>query len=141
MSLRIEDIACFGQFHLQQDRWSGRQLVPAAWVDETTSLQTADGSDPAGNWDQGYGYQFWRCPHSCYRGDGASGQFCVVMPDADAVLAVTAGTNELGPECDLTLRLRFFGDKIAVDLEQDLSFGESTPAHLLGKVSSPAKTQ
>jgi hypothetical protein len=41
----------------------------------------------------------------------------------------------------LLLRLRFFGDKIAVDLEQDLDFGESTPAHLVGKVLSPAETQ
>jgi CubicO group peptidase (beta-lactamase class C family) len=102
LSVRTEDIACFGQLYLQRGRWNGRQLVPAAWIEEATSLQTANGSDPAGNWDQGYGYQFWRCPHNCYRGDGAFGQLCVVMPEADAVLAVTAGTDELGPEFNLT---------------------------------------
>ncbi|MBI2515529.1 MAG: serine hydrolase [Opitutae bacterium] len=102
LSLRTEDIACFGQLYLQRGRWNGRQLVPAAWVDEATALQTANGSDPDGNWDQGYGYQFWRCPHNCYRGDGAFGQLCVVMPEADAVLVVTAGTDELGPEFNLT---------------------------------------
>jgi hypothetical protein len=32
------------------------------------------------DWRQGYGYQFWRCRHNCYRGDGAFGQYCIVMP-------------------------------------------------------------
>jgi CubicO group peptidase (beta-lactamase class C family) len=101
LSLRTEDIACFGLLLLQRGNWQGRQLVPATWIDEATALQTATGSDPAGNWDQGYGYQFWRTPHGYYRGDGAFGQLCLVMPEHDAVLVMTAGTDELGPEFDL----------------------------------------
>jgi len=102
LSLRTEDIACFGQMLLQRGQWQGRQLVPAAWVDEATARQTSNGGDPAGNWDQGYGYQFWRCPPpGVYRGDGAFGQLCVVMPPYDAVVAVTAGTGDIGNELDL----------------------------------------
>ena len=101
LSLRTEDIACFGQLYLQRGQWNGRQLVPAAWVDEATSVQTSNGSDPESNWDQGYGYQFWRCPHGFYRGDGAFGQLCIVMPGQDAVLAVTAGTKDMATEINL----------------------------------------
>ena len=105
LSLRTEDIACFGQMLLQRGQWQGRQLVPAAWVDEATARQTSNGGDPAGNWDQGYGYQFWRCPPAgVYRGDGAFGQLCVVMPPYDAVVAVTAGTGDIGNELDLIWR-------------------------------------
>ncbi len=95
LSIRTEDIARFGQLYLQRGRWEGRQLVPSAWVDEATSLQTANGSDPASDWNQGYGYQFWRCRHGFYRGDGAYGQFCIVMPQYDAVVAITSGTGDM----------------------------------------------
>jgi CubicO group peptidase (beta-lactamase class C family) len=101
LSLHTEDIARFGQLYLQRGRWQGRQLVPAAWVDEATSLQTSNGSDPTSDWDQGYGYQFWRCRHGFYRGDGAFGQFCIVMPQYDAVLAMTAGTKDMASVMNL----------------------------------------
>src|ERR1035437_905190 len=95
LSLRTEDIAKFGQLYLQKGKWRGQQLLPAAWVEEATSRQTSNGSDPKRDWEQGYGYQFWRCRPGFYRGDGRHSQFCVVMPEQDAVLAVTAGTNEM----------------------------------------------
>ena len=51
---------------------------------------------------QGYGYQFWRCqPDGVYRGDGAFGQFCIVMPEQDVVLAITAGVAEMQPILDI----------------------------------------
>jgi len=93
--IRTEDIARFGQLYLQKGQWRGRQLVPAAWVEAATSLQIANGSDPRSDWDQGYGYQFWRCTHGFYRADGAFGQFCVVMPQYDAVVAITSATKDL----------------------------------------------
>jgi hypothetical protein len=58
-------------------------------------LQTSNGSNPNSDWEQGYGYQFWRCRHGAYRGDGAFGQFCVVMPESDAVLAITSGVRDM----------------------------------------------
>ena len=46
------------------------------------------------DWSQGYGYGFWMSRHG-YRGDGAFGQFCVVLPEQDAVVAITGGTEEM----------------------------------------------
>ena len=95
LSVRTEDIARFGQLYLQKGQWQGRQLVPAAWVEAATARQTSNGSNPKSDWDQGYGYQFWRCRHGIYRGDGAFGQFCIVMPEQEAVIAITAGTRDM----------------------------------------------
>jgi CubicO group peptidase (beta-lactamase class C family) len=95
LSIRTEDIAKFGQLYLQKGKWEGRQLVPAAWIDTATDRQTSNGSNPESDWDQGYGYQFWRCRHGAYRGDGAFGQFCIVLPEQDAVIAITSGVKDM----------------------------------------------
>lgn len=104
LSLRTGDIAAFGQLLLQRGRWRDRQIVPAEWIDAATARQTANGSDPDSDWDQGYGYQFWRCRHGAFRGDGAFGQFCVVMPRQDAVVAITAGTSDMQGILDIVWR-------------------------------------
>ena len=93
--VRTEDIARFGQLYLQKGVWHGRQLVPASWVAAATSLQVANGSSPQSDWDQGYGYQFWRSRHNSFRGDGAFGQYCLVLPDVDAVVVITSGVRDM----------------------------------------------
>lgn len=95
LKIRTEDIARFGQLYLQRGEWEGRRLLPEAWVAEATAKQISNGDDPNSDWAQGYGFQFWRCRHNAYRGDGAFGQFCVVLPEQDAVVAITSGTNNL----------------------------------------------
>jgi hypothetical protein len=75
--------------------WGNQRLVPERWVQQATSRQIANGDDPNNDWCQGYGYQFWRCRHDAFRGDGAFGQFCVVMPEQDAVLVTTAGVGDM----------------------------------------------
>jgi CubicO group peptidase (beta-lactamase class C family) len=92
---RTEEIARFGQLYLQKGMWQGKQLVPAAWVEEATARQTSNGSNPKSDWEQGYGYQFWRCRHGAYRGDGAFGQYCLVLPEQDAVIAITSGVRDM----------------------------------------------
>jgi CubicO group peptidase (beta-lactamase class C family) len=101
LSVRTEDIARFGQLYLQKGEWRGRRLLPAEWVESATSRQTSNGSAPDSNWDQGYGYQFWMCPHGFYRGDGAFGQLCIVMPQLDTVIAVTCGTRDMATEMNV----------------------------------------
>jgi CubicO group peptidase (beta-lactamase class C family) len=95
LSVRTEDIAKFGQLYLQKGQWRGKQLVPAAWVEDATSRHMSNGSSPSSDWEQGYGYQFWRSRHGFYRGDGAHGQFCLVLPQYDTVIAITSGTRDL----------------------------------------------
>jgi CubicO group peptidase (beta-lactamase class C family) len=101
LNIRTEDIARFGQLYLQKGQWGGKQLVPAAWVEAATARQMSNGSSPNSDWEQGYGYQFWRSRHGFYRGDGAHGQFCLVLPQHDTVIAITSGTRDMGSVMNL----------------------------------------
>lgn len=96
LHITAEDIARFGQLYLQGGEWDGRRLVPETWIVEATSVHS-DNSNTGTNpdWSAGYGYQFWRCRHNAYRGDGAFGQFCIVMPEQDAVLAIISGMRDM----------------------------------------------
>jgi CubicO group peptidase (beta-lactamase class C family) len=96
LHLRTADMARFGQLYLQQGKWEGFQLLPAAWVKQATGYRIPNG-DPAdaSDWAQGYGYQFWRSRHQSYRGDGAFGQYTLVLPEQDAVLAIHSETPDM----------------------------------------------
>ncbi|GAA3625552.1 serine hydrolase domain-containing protein [Microlunatus ginsengisoli] len=87
-------IARLGQLYLQRGRWRDRQLLDPAWVDEATSKQVDNPAEENPDWRQGYGFQFWMARHG-YRGDGAFGQFCIVLPEVDVVLALTAATEDM----------------------------------------------
>lgn len=102
LHLSVRDIAAFGQLLLQDGVWEGNRLLPEGWVRLATSKRI-DNSGRSGNpdWEQGYGYQFWRCRGGHYRGDGMYGQLCWVMPEQGAVVAVTAGIRDMGKEADL----------------------------------------
>ncbi|MGD0094576.1 MAG: serine hydrolase [Planctomycetota bacterium] len=101
LCVTTEDIAKLGQLYLQNGMWRGQRILSENWVREATKaqIQNASGKDPAkdaaSDWAQGYGYQFWRCRNAAFRGDGAFGQYCLVLPKQDAVLAITAETNDL----------------------------------------------
>ncbi len=100
LRVKTEDIAKLGQFYLNKGVWNGKQLLPESWVEEATSKQT-DSNQGDSDWSQGYGYQFWRCKPGFYRGDGAYGQFCFVMPEQDAVLVMTSESWNLQKSMDI----------------------------------------
>ena len=95
LNIKTEDIARFGQLYLQRGMWQGRRLLSEAWVADASAAQVSNATNTEVDWQQGYGYQFWRCRHGAYRGDGAFGQFCVILPDQDAVVAITAGSPNM----------------------------------------------
>jgi len=106
-----------GQLYLQKGKWNGKQLVPRKWVEQATTKQIDNAKESHSqigpDWVEGYGFQFWRCRHNAYRADGAGGQFIVVMPDQDAVIAVTADTGNMQGELNAIWDhlLPGFGDK------------------------------
>jgi hypothetical protein len=101
LSIRTEDIARFGQMYLQKGLWNGQRILPEEWVAQASAFQVQNSHPTNPDWRQGYGFQFWRCQHGAYRGDGAFGQFCVVMPEQDAVLAITSGVANMQAVLDL----------------------------------------
>jgi CubicO group peptidase (beta-lactamase class C family) len=140
--LCTEDIAKFGQLYLQKGKWDGRQLLPEKWVAQATSKQVPNDQESHANmgpdWRQGYGFQFWRCTHNAFRGDGAAGQLCVVMPDQDAVVAVTADTGDMQGE------LNAIWDKLlpafqAAALPEDAAAQEQLKQVIANLQAHPAK--
>ena len=121
LQLKTEDMAKFGQLFLQKGKWNGKQLVSEAWVEQASKYQVP--SVPAGTRPDeiekkgltpqnctfllGYGYQMWRCPDNAYRADGARGQYIIIVPDSDAVIAVTANSANLQAEQDLIYKYLF----------------------------------
>lgn len=110
--LKTEDLAKMGQLILRRGEWNGKQIVPAEWIDEMTTAHID--SRPAGmrpeqitfkaedsDWLQGYGYQMWRCRHGAVRADGANGQYIIVMPEQNVVIAMTANIGDMQGEINL----------------------------------------
>jgi CubicO group peptidase (beta-lactamase class C family) len=87
-------IARLGLLYLQRGMWNGRRLLSEEWVAEATRVHVENPNEPNPDWRRGYGFQFWRSRHG-YRGDGAYGQFCLVLPEQDAVIATTAATENM----------------------------------------------
>lgn len=99
LHLTTEAIAAFGELLLRGGVWRGRQLVPADWVRLATgrridTLQVTDGSLDADSL-AGYGYQFWMSRDG-FRGYGSFEQLCMVYPEHDLVVAMTAGDGPSG---------------------------------------------
>jgi CubicO group peptidase (beta-lactamase class C family) len=107
LRLKTEDLAKFGELFLQKGKWNGKQVLPAAWIEEATSLKIYQAPDApqskkdSSDWMQGYCYQMWRCRHNCFRADGAYGQYIIIMPDQDAVIAITSETADMQDELNL----------------------------------------
>jgi len=118
LRLHTEDLAKTGQFYLQKGKWNGKQLLPESWIEEATSKKIAEEvEDTTGayknDWMQGYCYQFWRCTHNCFRADGAFGQYILVMPEKDAVVAITSESADLQGELNFIWQYIYpaLGDK------------------------------
>jgi CubicO group peptidase (beta-lactamase class C family) len=97
LRIRTEDIAKFSQLYLNKGSWHGKQIIPTSWVEASSKEQWTFTSNPFGgkspkehdDWQQGYGYQFWRTQHNGFRSDGLYGQFGIILPDEQTVVAIT----------------------------------------------------
>lgn len=139
LSVQTEALAKFGQLFLQKGVWQGKQILPAAWITEATSFHIQQPGDDKpdrpkaeNDWLQGYGYQFWRCQHGNYRGDGAFGQFTIVLPEQDAVIVMTSENKNMQGQLDLVWKhllpaLKEKGQASETALTQKLQTLQLTP--------------
>ncbi|MGH7238063.1 MAG: serine hydrolase domain-containing protein, partial [Candidatus Saccharimonadales bacterium] len=93
LRMPTEDIAKFGQLYLQNGIWNGKQVISRDWVAEASAKHIDNGKNDS-SWGYGYGYQFWLNPPGGYRADGAFGQYSMIMPKLDAVVAITSESIE-----------------------------------------------
>jgi CubicO group peptidase (beta-lactamase class C family) len=98
LRLRPRDLAKFGSLYLHDGQWSGRQIIPAEWVRESTRRHVPLTSPVSAYGTHGYGYQWW---HNCYRtaagtletpaAVGNGQQRIFVVPELRLVVTILAG--------------------------------------------------
>ena len=75
------DFAKFGRLYLNKGNWDGKQIVSKSWVEESTKLDTLDGSVPY------YQYQWWSArPGEDFFAEGILGQFIYVYPKKNLII-------------------------------------------------------
>ena len=96
----LDAVARLGQLYLDDGVWDGRRLLPDGWVADASAVQIANPQREEPDWRQGYGFQLWMSRHG-YRGDGAFGQYMVVLPEHDAVVAMFSCVEDMQAVLDL----------------------------------------
>lgn len=99
LGLSARDLAKIGFLYLNNGYWNGQSIVSEYWVKESTAQQIQAVRHPMyGTF--GYGYQWWvkkvdGC--SSFRAWGRRGQFIVIVPELDLVIAVTSNPAQPHP--------------------------------------------
>ena len=96
LNIRTEDLAKFGQFILHNGKFNGKQLIAAKYIKLLSAFhantKNTNISPEAIDNRQGYGYYFWHCQHKdAFRAAGLFGQYCLILPAENMVIALTAG--------------------------------------------------
>lgn len=84
----IQDIETLGMLYLGKGILNGKRFLSEDWVNAATSKQISNSGNGTPDWSSGYGYQFWMNSRNGFRGDGACGQLCFVMPDTETVISI-----------------------------------------------------
>ncbi len=124
MRFTQEQIARLGQFYLDKGMWNGEQLLSREWCENATRAHVGTENCGTGiDWQQGYCYQFWRGRHNTFRFCGAYGQFCIVMPDLDALFVYQGGTDNE----KIQFVVPIFYDMIMSKMRGDVNFLPENP--------------
>jgi CubicO group peptidase (beta-lactamase class C family) len=160
--MSARDLARFALLYLHDGRWKDRQIVPSAWVREST--QSYSQAFPAYQSGYGYGYLWWigfpdnngaplvKVPPGTFAAMGAEGQYAFVIPVHDLVIVhrinsdIPIGTlpGQRKPEPTITqlarllwLLLSAAGDS---DVGPDLTLAHATGDRLAGEALKTALT-
>jgi CubicO group peptidase (beta-lactamase class C family) len=132
LSLTARDLAKIGFLYLNNGYWNGRSIVPENWVKESTAQQIEAFRSPLyGRF--GYGFHWWVKQVDgvdSFRAWGRRGQFIVIVPELDLVIAVTSQTAMPHPPTSIHYSPLF--DLVAASVKR-----ERPPKKLLKTVKLP----
>ncbi len=87
INARARDFAKIGRLYLNKGNWNGKQIVSKKWVEESTKIDTTEGSY------ERYQYQWWLPTKTGeFKAEGILGQFIYVNP-AKNIVIVRMGKN------------------------------------------------
>ena len=93
--------------------WEGERILAEDYVRLATTNQNDSATESINNPEAfdnflGYGFQIWMCkPNGAYRADGAMGQFTIVLPELDMLIAINetaVGAHWAQSTLDITWR-------------------------------------
>jgi CubicO group peptidase (beta-lactamase class C family) len=88
-----QDYAKFAQLYLQKGKWNGEQLIPEAWIDFVTNLESPIESKNVYNF-----HKFWfpsNDASSDFTAQGYNGQFIYINPTKNLAILRFAKKEEL----------------------------------------------
>lgn len=91
--LKTSEYLRLGIMILNKGNYDNKQIVSSSYLDKaiTDCIDTSSSEFDEPEINSGYGYQLWKCSkEGLYRADGAFGQYCIVIPQKEAVIAITA---------------------------------------------------
>ena len=88
--MSTRDLARFGLLFARGGQWQGRQIIPAAWVEESTLAHSA--VDMGDNYGTGYGFMWWIEGTQGFTARGTGGHILAVYPALDLVMVIRADT-------------------------------------------------
>jgi CubicO group peptidase (beta-lactamase class C family) len=96
LNMTTRDYARFGQMILQGGRWKGQQIVPEAWIRQSTRPSAPTAADQIG-----YGFQWWipqGAPEGTFMARGIYGQYIWIDTAAEVVIVMTAADRQFRDE-------------------------------------------
>ncbi len=94
--MTVFDYAKLGQLYLNGGLWNGTRIISEGWIKASASRQIVKGESPC---REGYGYQIWLTKNGGYVFSGMLGQNVFVFPKRKMVIALTAGSDAVFPDC------------------------------------------
>lgn len=92
LDINCEELTRFGTMLLQGGEFNGKRIVSKEYVEAALAPQIATGKKtywPSADESQDYGYQFWvDAANHCSYAWGILGQFCMILPEKQAVVTV-----------------------------------------------------
>lgn len=93
-----DELYRFGLMLLHGGVYNGERIASESFLQSAT-VKIADNSmNGTPDWVAGYGYQFWVNARNGFRGDGAYGQLCVVLPKEDTVFILQGEVGNMQNE-------------------------------------------
>ena len=114
-----DDIAKLGLLYLNKGVYDGKRILSESWVNMAVEVWSDNSTNGTADWTVGYGFQFWRNARDGFRGDGAFGQFCMVFPSENMVVAMEVYSDDVQAEINLIYDLidNLYGESDISDKE------------------------
>ncbi|MEI6309845.1 MAG: serine hydrolase [bacterium] len=93
------DMARIGLLMLQKGTWQGQQVIPLAWIEQSTRKHVSLAFNET--WGNGYGYLWWLSEAPVggavvrsFAASGNGGQVIAIFPELQMVVVLTGGNND-----------------------------------------------